>query len=67
MLLKDHPTEDVTTAVEKALSCDIYSYDGVVNFLDQIHQVEMEPACLRVNSPPVTPNKVDQFDLLLRA
>lgn len=67
MLLKDHPTDDVTTAVEKALSCDIYSYDGVVNFLDQIHQVEMEPACLRVNSPPVTPNKVDQFDLLLRA
>ena len=67
MLLKDHPLDDVTAAVEKALSCGIYSYDGVINLLYQIHQPEMEPLCLRVNSPPVLPNRVAQFDLLLVA
>lgn len=67
MLLKDNPVDDVTAAVEKALSCGIYSCDGVINLLYQIHQPEMEPLSLRVNSPPVLPNKVDQFDLLLGA
>lgn len=67
MLLKDHPTDDVTSAVEKALSYGIYSCDGVINFLYQVHQPELEPLCLPVNSPPVLPNKVDQFDLLLGA
>jgi transposase len=67
MLLKDHPVEDVSAAVEKALSYGIYSYDGVMNLLCQLHQRPTEPLSLRVNSPPVRPNRVDQFDLLLRA
>lgn len=67
MLLKDHPADEVTDAVEKALSHGILSYDGVINLLYQIHQLATEPLSLRVNSPPVWPNKVDQFDLLLRA
>jgi transposase len=67
MLLKDHPMDDITAAVEKALSYGILSYDGVINLLDQIHQPATEPFSLRVNSPLVWPNRVDQFDLLLRA
>jgi transposase len=67
MLLKDHPLDEVTAAVEKALSCGILSYEGVINLLYQIHQPATEPLSLRVNSPPVLPNRVDQFDLLLRA
>jgi transposase len=67
MLLKDHPVDAVTAAIEKALSYGILSYDGVINLLYQIHQPATEPLSLRVNSPPVWPNKVDQFDLLLRA
>jgi transposase len=67
MLLKDHPVHDVTAAVEKALSCGIYSYDGVANLLHQAHQPAIEPLGLLVNSPPIVPNKVDQFDLLLTA
>jgi len=67
MLLKDHPVEEVTAAVEKALSYGISSADGVINLLSQAHQPPMEIASLRVNSPPVLPNRVDQFDLLLRA
>ena len=53
--------------VEKALSYGILSYDGVINLLYQIHQPATESLSLRVNSPPVRPNRVDQFDLLLRA
>jgi transposase len=67
MLLKDHPMDEVTTAVEKALSCGISSYDGVINLLDQMHQPETESVSLPVNSPSVWPNRVDQFDLLLGA
>ena len=67
MLLKDHPLDEVTAAVEKALSYGILSYDGVINLLYQIHQPATEPLSLQVNSPPVMPNRVDQFDLLLRA
>jgi len=67
MLLKDHTVDDVTAAVEKALSYGIHSYDGVINLLYQIQQPATEPLCLRVNSPPVWPNRVGQFDLLLRA
>ena len=67
MLLKDHPLAEVTAAVEKALSYGILSYEGVINLLYQIHQPATEPLPLRVNSPPVLPNRVDQFDLLLRA
>lgn len=67
MLLKDHPVDDVSAAVDKALSYGIYSYDGVLNLLCQMRQPSTEPLCLRVNSPPVRPNTVDQFDLLLRA
>ena len=43
MLLKDHPVDDVTAAVEKALSYGILSYDGVINILYQIHQPATEP------------------------
>lgn len=67
MLLKDHSLAEVSAAVEKALSCGILSYDGVFNLLSQIHEPLPGPSSLRVNSPPVLPNKVDQFDLLLRA
>lgn len=67
MLLKDHPVDEVTAAVEKALSYGISSSDGVINLLSQAHQPATETVSLRVNSPPVLPNRVDQFDLLLRA
>jgi hypothetical protein len=67
MLLKDHPVDEVTTALEKALSYGILSYDGVINLLSQVHQPATEIVSLRVNSPPVLPNRVEQFDLLLRA
>jgi transposase len=67
MLLKDHPLSEVTAAVETALSHGILSYEGVTNLLYQIHQPVTEPLSLQVNSPPVLPNRVDQFDLLLRA
>ncbi len=67
LLLKDHPMDKVTAAIEKALSCGIYSYDGVANLLYQVDQPPMEPPCLWVISPPVLPNKVNQFDLLLGA
>jgi len=67
MLLRDHPVDDVTAAVEKSLFHGILSYDGVFNLLYQIHQSATQTMCLRVNSPPVHPNKVDHFDLLLRA
>jgi transposase len=67
MLLKDHPVDEVTAAVEKALSYGISNADGVINLLSQVDQPAMEIVSLRVNSPPVLPNRVDQFDLLLRA
>jgi transposase len=67
MLLKDHPVDQVTAAVENALSYGISSADGVINLLSQVHQTVPEPVSLRVNSPPVLPNRVDQFDLLLGA
>lgn len=67
ILLKGHPLKDVSTAIEKALAAQIYSYDAVKNLLDQIHQPAPEPLSLHVNSPPVKPNSVDQFDLLLGA
>jgi transposase len=67
MLLKDHPMDEVTAAVEKALSYGISSSDGVVNLLSQVHQPLTELVSLPVDSPPVLPNRVDQFDLLLRA
>ena len=67
MLLKDHPVDEVTTALEKALSYGIFSADGVVNLLSQVHQPATEIVSLQVNSPPVLPNRVEQFDLLLRA
>jgi hypothetical protein len=66
MLLKDHPVDEVTAAVEKALSYSISSADGVINLLSQVYQPATEIVSLRVNSPPVLPNRVDQFDLLLR-
>ncbi len=67
MLLKDHPVDEVTAAVEKALSCGISSYDGVINLLHQMHQPATEPLSLPVSTPPVWPNRVDQFDLLVGA
>jgi hypothetical protein len=67
MLLKDHPVDEVTAAVEKALSYGISSYDGVMNLLYQLQQPLSEPLSLQVDSPPVRPNRVDQFDLLLGA
>jgi len=67
MLLKDHPLDEVTAAVENAMSYGISSCDGVVNLLSQLHEPLPEHVSLRVNSPPVRPNSVDQFDLLLRA
>lgn len=67
MLLKDHPVDEVTTALEKALFYGIFSADGVINLLDQVYQPATEIVPLRVNSPPVLPNRVEQFDLLLRA
>jgi hypothetical protein len=67
MLLKEHPLAEVTAAVEKALSHGILSYEGVINLLYQIHQPATEALSLCVNSPPVLPNRVDQFDLLLGA
>jgi hypothetical protein len=67
MLLKDHPLDEVTAAVENAMSFGISSCDGVVNLLSQLHEPLPEHVSLRVNSPPVRPNSVDQFDLLLRA
>jgi hypothetical protein len=67
MLLKDHPVEEVTTALEKALFYGIFSADGVINLLDQVYQPAKEIVPLQVNSPPVLPNRVEQFDLLLRA
>jgi hypothetical protein len=57
----------VTAAVEKALSYGISSADGVINLLSQVDQPATEIVSLRVNSPRVLPNRVDQFDLLLRA
>ena len=67
MLLKDHPLSEVTAAVEQALSHGILSYEGLINLLYQINQPASELLSLQVNSPPVLPNRVDQFDLLLRA
>ncbi|MDQ1238369.1 MAG: hypothetical protein QG577_554 [Thermodesulfobacteriota bacterium] len=67
LLLKDHSMDKVTAAVEKALSCGIYGYDGVANLLYQADQPAIESLCLWVDSPPVVPNKVDQFDFLLGA
>jgi transposase len=67
MLLKDRPMDEVTAAVEKALAYGISSADGVINLLSQVHQPATEIVPLRVNSPPVLPNRVEQFDLLLRA
>lgn len=65
LLLKDHPMDKVTAAVEKALSSGIYGYDGVANLLYQADQPAVESLYLYVDSPPVVPNKVDQFDFLL--
>ena len=59
--------DEVTAAVGKALSYGISSSDGVVNLLSQVHQPLTELVSLPVDSPPVLPNRVDQFDLLLGA
>ncbi len=67
MLLKDHREDTVTAAVEKALSFGISSYDGVMNLLSQVHQLLPGTSSLQINSPPVRPNTVNQFDLLLEA
>jgi hypothetical protein len=67
ILLKDHPMEEVTAALENALSYGISSADGVINLLCQVQQPATEIVALQVNSPPVLPNRVEQFDLLLRA
>jgi hypothetical protein len=66
MLLKDHSCNDVTAAVEKAFHCKIYSYDGVKNFLYQRHEPRRKFYQVQTDSPPVWPNRVDHFDLLVR-
>jgi transposase len=59
MLLKDHPLHEVTAAVEQSLRSGIYGYEVVKNYL---FGGSARRPC---ESPPVWPNRVDHFDLLL--
>ena len=59
MLLKDHPLPEVTVAVERALRSGLYGYEVIKTAL------RGESARQSCESPPVWPNQVDHFDLLL--
>jgi hypothetical protein len=59
MLLKDHPLQEVTAAVEQASNSGLYSYEVVKNFLCG------KSAKKICEFPPVWPNRVDHFDLLV--
>jgi transposase len=59
MLLKDHPLQEVTVAVEQASNSGLYSYEVVKNFLGG---KSAKKICA---FPPVWPNGVDHFDLLV--
>ena len=59
MLLKDHPLQEVTAAVEQASSSGLYGYEAVKTFLGgRIGKKLCEVS-------PVWPNRVDHFDLLV--
>jgi len=60
MLLKDHPLPKVTAAVEQALRSGLYGYEVVKTTLGG--ESAKKPS---ESSPPVWPNRVDHFDLLL--
>jgi hypothetical protein len=59
MLLKDHPLQKVTVAVEQASNFGLYSYEVVKNFLGG------KSAKKICEFPPVWPNRVNHFDLLV--
>jgi len=59
MLLKDHPLQEVTAAVEQASNSGLYSYEVIENFLGR------KSAKKICEFPPVWPNGVDHFDLLV--
>lgn len=59
MLLKDHPLQEVTAAVEQASNSGLYSYEVVKNFLCG------KSAKKICEFQPVWPNRVDHFDLLV--
>ncbi len=59
MLLKDHPLQQVTAAVEQASGPGLYGYEAVKNFLGE------EPVKKLCEVSPVWPNRVDHFDLLV--
>ena len=60
MLLKDHPLEAVTAAVERALRSGLYGYEVIKTAL------RGESAKRPCESPTVWPNRVDHFDQLLQ-
>lgn len=59
MLLKDHPLQEVTAAVEQASNSGLYSYEVVKNFLCG---KSSQKIC---EFQPVWPNRVDHFNLLV--
>jgi transposase len=59
MLLKDHPLQEVTVAVEQASNSGLYSYEVVKNCLSGKSAKKIR------EFPPVWPNGVDHFDLLV--
>ncbi len=59
MLLEDHPLQEVTNVMEQASNSDLYSYEVVKNFLCG------KPAKKIREFPPMWPNGVDHFDLLV--
>ena len=59
MLLKDHPLQQVTAAVEQASSSGLYGYEAVKTFLGE----ESPDKLCEVSR--VWPNRVDHFDLLV--
>lgn len=59
MLLKDHPLQQVTAAVEQASNSGLYSYEVVKNFLGG------KTAKKICEFQPVWPNRVEHFDLLV--
>jgi transposase len=59
MLLKDHPLQQVTAAVEQASRYGLYGYEAVKTFLGE------EPTQKLCAVSLVWPNRVDHFDLLV--
>jgi hypothetical protein len=59
MLLKDHPLQQVTAAVEQASGSGLYGYEAVTTFLGE------EPVKKLCEVSRVWPNRVDHFNLLV--